>query len=73
VGGVGTVVLDGDTGILVERDSERALSEAIRTLAADKSMRERMGAAGRTHVLATFSLDRTLSDLDALYRRLLVR
>jgi glycosyltransferase involved in cell wall biosynthesis len=71
VGGVGKVVLDGDSGILVERDSDRALSEAIRSLVGDRVLRDRMGSAGRAHVLATFSLDRTLSDTDALYRRLL--
>jgi glycosyltransferase involved in cell wall biosynthesis len=72
VGGAADVVLDGETGILVERHDERALTDAIRRLVIDQSLREAMGTAGRLHVLATFSLDRLIGDLDGLYRRLLV-
>jgi glycosyltransferase involved in cell wall biosynthesis len=72
VGGAAKVVLDGETGILVEREDEKALTDAIRRLVIDQSMRRAMGAAGRLHVLNTFSLDRLIRDVDGLYRRLLV-
>jgi glycosyltransferase involved in cell wall biosynthesis len=72
VGGAAKVVLDGESGILVERDSGRGLADAVTSLVADEAMREQMGSAARAHALATFSLDRLLQDLDALYQRLLV-
>jgi glycosyltransferase involved in cell wall biosynthesis len=72
VGGAAKVVLDGVSGILVDRDSGRVLADAVKSLVADEAVRERMGSAARAHALATFSLDRLLNDLDALYQRLLV-
>jgi glycosyltransferase involved in cell wall biosynthesis len=72
VGGVPDVVLDGETGILIERDDEEAFTAAIQRLVIDQPLREAMGAAGRLHVRDTFSLDRLVRDVDHLYRRLLV-
>jgi glycosyltransferase involved in cell wall biosynthesis len=71
VGGAAKVVRDGETGVLVSRDDEKGLVDALRTLVLDVSMRERMGVAGRAHVLRTFSLERLVRDVDGLYRRLL--
>jgi glycosyltransferase involved in cell wall biosynthesis len=55
VGGVRSVVLDGETGLLAD-EPERAAA---------------MAARGRQHVLATFGAERLVDDLDRLYRRLL--
>jgi glycosyltransferase involved in cell wall biosynthesis len=71
VGGAAKVVRDGETGVLVSRDDETGLVDALRTLVLDLSMRKRMGLAGRAHVVNTFSLERLVSDLDGLYQRLL--
>jgi glycosyltransferase involved in cell wall biosynthesis len=69
-GGVETVVLDGETGIVVEPDA-RALATATAQLLRDRQMRERMGQRGRAHALATFGIDRLVADIDRLYTRLL--
>ncbi|MCC6484202.1 MAG: glycosyltransferase family 4 protein [Armatimonadetes bacterium] len=47
VGGVPEVVLDGETGLVVPREDEKALAGAMSKLANDEPLRERMGAAGR--------------------------
>ncbi len=47
VGGVGEVVVDGQTGLLAPAGDADALAEHIVRLAADPARREEMGRAGR--------------------------
>jgi glycosyltransferase involved in cell wall biosynthesis len=69
VGGVRSVVLDGQTGLLA--DDPPALAAAIGSLLDDPARAEAMGARGREHVLSTFGVERLVNDLDGLYKRLL--
>ncbi len=71
VGGVQTVVLDGQTGMVVDKDAEQ-LASAVRGLIGDPNLRRRLGARGREHVLDRFSVERLVEDVDGLYRRLLM-
>ena len=71
VGGAATVVRDGETGRLVGADDEHAFADAVVDILADTAAAKAMGAAGREHVVGTFSLDRLVDDIDGLYRRLL--
>jgi len=57
VGGIPEVVDDGETGILVPPRDPRAIAEALRRLLADRSLRERMGAAGLVRVRTAFSAE----------------
>lgn len=72
VGGVPSVVRDGETGLLAERGDSAGLAAALLRLFGDAALRERLGAAARSHVIARWSTDRLVRDLDALYRELLV-
>ena len=47
VGGVPEVVLDGETGLLVEPGDPKRLASAIEMLASDASARRNMGKQGR--------------------------
>jgi glycosyltransferase involved in cell wall biosynthesis len=67
------IVVDGETGILVERGDARSLSAAIRTLLADASLRARMGAAGRERAARLFTWDRAVARLNGLYESVLAR
>jgi glycosyltransferase involved in cell wall biosynthesis len=69
VGGVRSVVLDGETGYLADQPAE--LAAHIRSLLDDRERAQGMAARGRDHVLATFGIERLVDDLDRLYRRLL--
>lgn len=56
VGGASDVVVDGETGILVQEPSVAGLLEAIDRLIANPSEREALGRAGRTRVTDKFTL-----------------
>jgi glycosyltransferase involved in cell wall biosynthesis len=68
VGGVPDVVRDGVDGFVVPPGDTAALTERIATLAADPTLRARMGAAGRERVLERYGVGRLLDDVDRLYR-----
>jgi glycosyltransferase involved in cell wall biosynthesis len=67
VGDISRVVIDGQTGLLVPpRDTDR-LGDALRAVVEDHDARASLASAGRQHVTANFSLERTLTALDRLY------
>lgn len=68
VGGVGELVRDGETGLMVPPGDETALTEAILSLMADAQARARMGAAGRARVAAAFSVETEAARLARLLR-----
>jgi glycosyltransferase involved in cell wall biosynthesis len=70
VGDVADVVLDGETGILVEPDDPAALAEAIRRLLGDAPLRRRLGEQGRSLVLERFTADHMTVAFEALYDEL---
>jgi glycosyltransferase involved in cell wall biosynthesis len=70
-GGVPEVLVDGETGILVDKDDEDALARAILRLAKDADLREKMGQAGREFVRENYTWDRSLDMMTDLYERLL--
>lgn len=70
-GALPEVVIDGETGILVERGDTEGLTAAISKLLADPHLRERMGAAGRERVQQLFTWERSVAQLEELYGRAL--
>lgn len=66
-GALPEVVVDGETGILVERGDAEGLAAAIGTLLANPALRARMGAAGRRRVQQLFTWDRSVARLQSLY------
>lgn len=56
-GGPSETVLDGVTGFLVDPRDDAALAARTIALLRDPALRARMGAAGRQHVAARFSVD----------------
>jgi glycosyltransferase involved in cell wall biosynthesis len=68
-GGIPEVVADGATGFLVQPRDHAAMAAAIVKLLNDRSLRERLGAAGRTRAVREFSADRMLKETLKVYRR----
>jgi glycosyltransferase involved in cell wall biosynthesis len=69
VGGVRSVVLEGETGHLADEPAD--LAARIAAILDDGERAAAMAARGREHVLAKFGIERLVDDLDGLYRRLL--
>jgi glycosyltransferase involved in cell wall biosynthesis len=68
VGGVPSVVRDGETGLLVPAGDPEALARALGRLADDEGLRARLGAAGKEDVVDRFGIERLVEDVDRLYR-----
>ena len=71
VGGVASVVDDGETGLLAAADDERGLAKAVAAILDDKALATRLAQAGRQRATELFTTDRLVEDLDRLYRELL--
>ena len=70
VGGIPEVVVDGETGFLVPARSPRALAQGIVTLLRNETLRRACGQAGRTRVLARFTVERMVRETLEVYGRL---
>ena len=73
VGPIPEVVLDGETGVLVQLGDADALADAIVRVLSDPMLAQRLGRAGRARVAERFGLERMVAETDALYRELLGR
>ena len=70
VPGCRQAVRDGETGLLVPRDSPMRLADALQQLADDPALRARMGAAARARAEADFGFPSVRDQLVRIYRRL---
>ncbi len=66
VGGIPDAVVDGETGILVERGDDEALVAALAALASDRARASSLGAAGRARYEQLFSAARMVGEYAAL-------
>jgi colanic acid/amylovoran biosynthesis glycosyltransferase len=72
-GGVREAVSDNIHGLVVAPRDTPAMAVALRSLAGDPELRERMGRAGRSQVESQFQLRRQTHELLALYRHAMAR
>ena len=71
VAGIPEVVDDGRTGLLVPPGDTAALGAALGRVAADATLRDRLGRDGQASVLPRFGVDRYVASVTDLYDRLL--
>lgn len=67
VGGIPGVIADGETGLLVPPGDAGRLADTVFRLYRDKTLRTRMGAAGRRRVLERFTIERNVRSFEQLY------
>ena len=70
VGGVPEVVVDGETGVIVEPDDPAALAAAVDELARRPARRRELGKQGRGRAASLFGADRMAARMLALYEAL---
>lgn len=73
VGGLPEVVLDGETGIMVEPENVEKLMEAMKVMIDHPEERERMGQAGREFVLRSYDWEENVTQMEEVYREVLRR
>jgi glycosyltransferase involved in cell wall biosynthesis len=66
VNGIADLVVDGETGLLVEAGDPAAMAVAFGRLVEDAPLRRALGAAGRARIVAEFSLERMVAETTAL-------
>ncbi|MDD5458680.1 MAG: glycosyltransferase family 4 protein [Phycisphaerae bacterium] len=71
VGGIPEVVLDGQSGVLVEPDSPEDMAAALAELLRDESGRKKMGQLGRQRARENFDLQRQTELLVDMYEEMM--
>ena len=70
VGGLPEVVLNGETGLVVERENPVALAAALRLLVLDPERRRLLGQRGREHVSGMYEWKACVERMIDVYRNL---
>ncbi|WDL95253.1 glycosyltransferase family 4 protein [Alicyclobacillus sp. ALC3] len=71
-GGIPEIVMDGQTGYLVETGDTAAMVERLRTLHADPLLAKQMGKRGRTRTYQDFSIESKVEQIHGEYRALIL-
>lgn len=71
VGGVPSIVLDGETGFLVDPFRPDQLADRLHSLYLDSDLRRRFGNAGRDRAASTFNADDYVARVERFYLDLL--
>ena len=66
IGGIPEMVVEGETGFLVQPDDVPALSEALEKITNDRSLGQRLGQAGHERAQQLFSIEKNVRELYAL-------
>jgi glycosyltransferase involved in cell wall biosynthesis len=70
IGGLAESVVQDVTGVRVVPGDEIALADALGRVLADRTLAERLGAAGRRRALDFFSIEQCVSQFETLYAAL---
>ena len=71
IGGISEVIVDQETGLLVDPGDWRSLAGAIEFLLVKPEAATQFGQAARKRIQRLFSFERYIDDYDALYRKLI--
>jgi glycosyltransferase involved in cell wall biosynthesis len=69
--GIPELVVEGETGLLVDTNDHDGAVEALRALLNDPARRQRMGTAGRRRVRQAFTIEASTAALDETFRSLI--
>ncbi len=69
--GIPEIVIDGETGFLVQEKDTPAMAERLRQLIRDPELRTKMGKAGRAHVETNYDRKNEMDNLEKHFENLL--
>lgn len=67
-GGTGEQVVDGVTGLLIEKCDPHLLAQALVRILSNRTLARNLGEAGRSHVENLFSMERMVKAYETLFR-----
>jgi glycosyltransferase involved in cell wall biosynthesis len=70
-GGLPEVVQDGITGFVVEREDPAAAADTLQKLLTNADLRQRMGRAGRQHVIKNYEWSASVDHMEEVYAKVL--
>jgi glycosyltransferase involved in cell wall biosynthesis len=65
------IVVDGETGYLVEPGNEEQLAEKLELLTSSAALRKKMGRAGANRVRELFSAEKNTAKIETVFRKAL--
>lgn len=71
VGAIPEIIIDGKTGILVEKKNPKALAESIVKLIADPELRVKMGMAGRKRYEQYYTQEKNIGNMIKAFEKVL--
>jgi len=71
MGGLPEVIIDQETGVLVDNEDRRAIAQAVISLLEHPQEAVRLGQNGKDRARSLFAWQRFVDEYDALYKRLL--
>ena len=69
----GSLVVDGETGLLVPFGDKGKLDDALGCLAADAAERDRMGRKGRERVLSEYTVEKYVRGVEDVFQEVIGR
>ena len=71
ISGIDKLIIDKETGLLAEYGDTEALKKSWQQILSDQKFAEKIGSAGRKHILDHFSAQRMADEYAVLYHRML--
>ena len=71
VGGIPSLIKDGETGLLINPGDPDVLADAIIRILSDKALGKRLGAQAREFILKEFNSDLMVEDTLAVYEKVI--
>ena len=71
VGGHPEVVIDGETGIVINPKSPEEIRDAILKLLEDEKLRANIGKKGRNFIKENYEVNSNFNDIDKIYKKIL--
>ncbi len=71
IGELPNLILDNETGFIVQHKSSKAIIEKLQVLIENKDLRTRLGKAGRKYVMQNYNFKNNLSSMSIHYKNIL--